>query len=94
MTTKHGEYIALYWDGDPDGHYVRGHVTPEEGAAALKDYGIDPANCHPPSHEYGRRSMDANRADGCDWVLAVYKERGRGRFPITVYRPKPKGGAG
>lgn len=86
---RHGEVISLYWEGDPEAEYVRGHVTPRDGCEALARAGRDAADYQSPTHEYGRCSMDARRADGCDWVLRVYQSPGRGRFLITVYRRRP-----
>ncbi len=39
-TRERGKYHPLVWDGDgePGGHYVNGHVTPDEFRAAIDAY--------------------------------------------------------
>jgi hypothetical protein len=87
LHTNEGQYIELYWERDALEHYVRGHVCAETGAEALKTQGLDASEFVGPTHEYGRWSQDAAcKPDGCTAVLKVYKEPGRGRFKITVYR--------
>lgn len=84
MTNKgkyeHGDFIELHWLGSEPWYAVKGHVWPEEFAKAvapLADYVGDPISC------YGRWSMDATNPD-VDYCLWVYRERGRGRFPVTI----------
>jgi hypothetical protein len=88
MKFMDGEYIPLIWDGPPDAHYIKGHVSHEEGieiliqeGAIYKDTVIGQAY-----HCYGRWSMNGedSREDG-NSSLKEYKRPGRGRFKITVF---------
>jgi hypothetical protein len=35
MKEKHGQYIALQWEDEPDAEYIKGHITIEEAREAL-----------------------------------------------------------
>lgn len=94
MTTKAkrrmpqpGEYMPINWDSTPDEEYVRGHVTPEDFAAAYDLHASEPTDPRMPAvpvrHEYARWSAEATE-DGPGLVLRTYKEPGPGRFPITA----------
>lgn len=80
MKYEHGEHIELMWQGPEPWYVVKGHVTPEEFAKAVApnaDWIGDPVPC------YARWSMDAGNSE-VDYVMWLYRERGRGRFPVTV----------
>ena len=90
MTThcavNHGEMIPLM--GDPDGWWVKGHVTAEEFCDAVNVWeGFRPSTEHM-VHKYARWSI----ANGMEYDLELwpYTESGRGRFKVTfVPHPKP-----
>jgi len=80
-----GQFISLRWEDEPDGLYVKGHVSLEEFRdAAWKYYGQDIQwyTINEVSHIYGRWSMETTE-DGPSSMLRTYGEPGRGRFKIT-----------
>lgn len=76
-----GEVIELCWDGPEMAVYVKGHMEPEK-ARAIIEREHDGLRIRQPVPKYGRWSCSAFAPEGCDMVLAVYTDRGRGRFPL------------
>lgn len=93
--SERGEFIPLRDEGGGtylDEVYVRGHVSDEEADAALQawwgDYADDEDGLQPYDpweHVYARWSQESTW-DGPGMVLREYRERGRGRFPVTRAR--------
>ena len=85
-----GEYIALYWEyGDPDVHYVRGHVDQATFRAALESYHGDIFFYGDPPelelrHAYAFWALSGH--DGYGNVDRQLKEcqRRRGAFKVTA----------
>ena len=82
-----GEYMNLIWDGSPDAHYIKGHVSHKDGIYTLIDYGVidDSTEVGQAVQKYGRWSMQGDAPEGCSSVLREYKDPGRGRFKITEF---------
>lgn len=79
-----GEYMDLVWDGTPDAYYIKGHVTNKDGIAILGDWGIVEPSIGQSRQIYGRWSIEGDY-EGIQ-ELREYKNPGRGRFKITVFR--------
>ena len=82
-----GEYMNLTWDGQPDAHYIKGHVSHEDGMETLLDEGViyeDIVIGHA-RHIYGRWSTQGDAPEGVTQVLREYNKPGRGRFKITAF---------
>jgi len=94
-----GEFISLIYDGEPDAFYIRGHISDKDALEILdyydcltkiemklinKDYVpiYYKADIEGIYHRYGRWSIEPG-PDGCIQCLRDYKDKGRGRFPIT-----------
>lgn len=83
MSERDGEYIDLYWDDYPDEYVVRGHVTDEVFAAAVRAHEED--GFGKPRHAWALWAQTGNsRAEGLAAELRVYDAPGRGRFRVTV----------
>ncbi len=84
-----GQYIILVWDGFPDAHYVKGHVSDEDGRdIVINEACLDEDQAKKlgqAEHKYGRWSTEADGPEGCSQTLREYKSPGRGRFKITVF---------
>lgn len=80
-----GDYMSLLWDGQPDAFYIKGHVNTETGLAILTDEDvIGDRKIGRAEQIYGRWSTEGDT----EWkhILREYKNPGRGRFKITVFR--------
>ena len=88
MKAKHGDYMPLTWECYTEEYYVKGHVDFEEGAKTIQHYEGRDISFGTPFYAYGRWSMEKN--EDLEWAhnLRTYQEKGRGRFPITVYPNK------
>jgi|GEM_PF-1990307 hypothetical protein len=93
MTYEHGEYMDLeteHGDSYDSEYIVRGHVTPDEHAEAVRvfwdeTYGEDPPETDPPRRRWARWSAMGTLTRNDGWrELSLYCEPGRGRFPVTV----------
>lgn len=86
--SNHGEAIFLYWEGDPEADYVRGHVSWIEALHALaNEYGRGNHCVGRADHVYARWSQEnLCTSIGVDAILREYPTRGRGRFPVTAIR--------
>lgn len=83
MKEKHGEYILLYWDGDVEGYYIKGHVTDDEAISEIqRQEEFTPSRF---AHKYARWTFaDKYTPEGCDHTLKVYDKPQRGAFKITA----------
>ena len=82
---NNGEYMPLLWDGQPDAFYIKGHVDTKTGLAILGNEDvIGDRKIGRAEQIYGRWSTEGNT----EWThtLREYKNQGRGRFKITVFR--------
>lgn len=85
------EYIELWWDGDPPAEYVRGHVSENEARETLDTVhgfcaGSD--GQWEVKHRWARWEPAGHhmRSCGCERVMQVYDEKGRGMFAVTELR--------
>lgn len=90
-----GEYCKLYWDvdGDPQAHYVNGHVSEAEFRAAIDAYFGDSKNrpIVPDDavidHVYVRVVRAPAESDlDTEWR---HSAKGRGAFPMTYWEITP-----
>ncbi len=92
---EHGKFIELHWEYEPEAYYVRGHVTPEQFAAAVAPYyGNEVASdlvVKTVEHSFARW-IPTPHGDN-DRVIRDEPERKRGSFAVTVVRvprdPRP-----
>lgn len=90
--TLPGAPIDLRWDGRPEFWVVRGHVAESEALDWARDWceGYDeplPTRGFTVRHEWARWSFAGFRFEFEDpphHELRLYREPGRGRFPVTV----------
>lgn len=99
MMDRTGEFIELIYDSIPTDFFIRGHISDEQALEILEYYDVLTRLDHKfinkdwievwynaviegIYHCYGRWSIEPG-PDGCSQVLRDYKDRGRGRFPIT-----------
>jgi hypothetical protein len=90
-----GEYIPLYWDGEPDVWYVKGHVSEEVAKEqCVREEAIKPETEITITHAYARWvfSDESARSEGHDRVFRRYKQPGRGAFKVTEVRALPESG--
>lgn len=92
-----GKYHYLVWDNDePGGHYVNGHVTPEEFRAAVAEYFGDRPHRGKPTipddavieHVYVRSVRVENDDYGNRQHQWRHTVKGRG-FPMTYWEVMP-----
>jgi hypothetical protein len=89
------EYIELWLDQDDPPEYVRGHVSPQEAIEAIEavvgPLNIDGLEYFDFNHRWARWEPPGShmRACGCDRVMMVYDEKGRGMFAVTEAKRKP-----
>ncbi len=89
MIHEPGDYIYLIWDSEPDWEAVRGHVDRDVAEASLRANDIDPDDYDAPVARFGHWGFPSEFCvEGADRELRIHAERGRGRFPITVFYPK------
>jgi hypothetical protein len=81
-----GEYITLVWDGQPDAHYFKGHISHEDGMTYLLEEEIidEETIIGHARHIFGRWSMEPGENDN-QHILREYNKPGRGRFKITEF---------
>jgi len=81
MKIVEGEYIPLIWDGRPDAHYIKGHISHDDGIEILFDEGAidDETEVGHAQHIYARWSMEPHH------VLRDYDEPGPRRFAVTMF---------
>lgn len=82
MKEKHGQYILLYWDGEPEGYYIKGHVALDVAQQVIeREEEFTPRHV---VHKYARWTFaDEYTPEGCDFTLKVYDKPQRGAFKIT-----------
>jgi hypothetical protein len=89
------EYIDLWWDQDDPPEYVRGHVSSQEAVesieAAIGRLNIEGLAHFEFNHRWARWEPAGSRmrACGCDRVMKIYDEKGRGMFAVTEAKRKP-----
>jgi hypothetical protein len=98
-TDRTGEFIELIYDGQPTDFYIRGHISDDQALEILNYYDVltkiemklinkdyvpieYKAEIEGIYHRYGRWSIEPG-PDGTTQVLRDYKDKGRGRFPVT-----------
>ena len=84
--SKHGQYVAMYWDDEPQFDIIRGHVDEAAARATLKREG-----CHSPERgtfvQCWARSIPNTwicRALGTDTEIKLYATASRGAYPVTA----------
>lgn len=84
MREKPGEFIAICWDETSEVEYVRGHVTLEEGKAAMVVYGGPYAgDCVMGiKHRWARWQPAPPRSDFTS-LFFTFDEQQRGCFAVT-----------
>lgn len=82
MKENVGTYIALYWDGNPEAYYIRGHVLKNEACITLeREAEVDPDDIGYVKHRYGRWGFSSH--EDFDRSLNVLDSPNRGAFKIT-----------
>lgn len=77
------QYIDLSWPDYPVNYYVKGHVTPEEFANAVRHHEGE-VEYETPVHVYALWAQTGNSREN-DWTaeLMEFDTPGRGRFKVT-----------
>lgn len=89
------EYIELWFDYDDPPEYVRGHVDEAAARKAINDAtggAVDGLDEFELKHRWARWEPAGShmRACGCDRVMNVYDDKGRGMFAVTEMKRRPK----
>lgn len=85
---KHGDYIKIWWEYEPEFYAIRGWVTLDEARKAVKGHHDAPDFLEGlvMVHAYLARLQTAySRAEGLANVIRDYAEPGRGRFKATLF---------
>lgn len=84
MREKHGEYIYLYWDSEPEVEYIKGHVTAEEAQLEYVKQTGSKQLLVGIQHKFARWTFaDEFTCEGCEFQLKVYDKPSRGAFKVT-----------
>lgn len=90
MKEKHGEFIYILWEDEPDFEYVKGHVTHEEAVNVMMDFhGIDCGKAFGIKHKFARWVPASNWSD-FSAMFYTYDEKSNGTFPVTEIQLKEK----
>ena len=82
MKEKSGTYIALYWDGNPEAYYIRGHVLKNEACHTLeREAEVNPDDIAYVTHKYARWGFSSH--EDFSRSLNVHAAPSRGAFKIT-----------
>ena len=82
MKEKDGTYMALCWDGEPEVHYIRGHVLKDAACRELERQAeVNPDDIGFVRHKYGRWGFSSH--EDFDRSLYVLDSPSRGAFTIT-----------
>lgn len=92
MREKNGELIQLYWEGRPDGYYVKGHVSDAEAVSAVESYYGDDVPCTGADikHVWAKWvpvGEDSDVPEGCDFELRIRETQRAGWFKVTRLVP-------
>lgn len=88
---REGEYICLYWDGEPDAWYVKGHVSEEIARQeCVREEAIGPEEEIAIWHKYARWVFadESARLDGHERVFHTSMLPSRGAFKVTEVRKR------
>ena len=88
-TEKHGDYIEIWWEYEPDFYAIRGWVTLDEAREAIKVYHRDSPNFLEGLvmvHAYlARLQTGYSRSEGLASEIRDYAMPGPGRFKATLF---------
>ena len=86
---RDGEYVCLYWDGDPTYEVVRGHVSAEVAIASVNnDTGAELGAGLEVEHRFARWGFAEEGS--CYDRQFMLSPSGRGAFPVTLIHLYPK----
>lgn len=86
-TEKHGEYIEIWWDDEPQFYAIRGWVTLDEARESIKGYSApDFLEGLVMVHGYlAHLQTGFARTEGLNSEIREYATPGRGRFKATLF---------